>query len=196
MKQNRLQKQMAFLVELENLKKIYRQNVVIDGSRHENSAEHSWHVAMMAIVLSEHADEKNLDILKILKMLLIHDIVEIDAGDTFLYDEAANMDKEVREEAAAARIFGLLPEDQRDEFISLWREFDARQSPEAAFAASLDGMQPVVNHCESNGAGIKDHQLSESLIVEKKMYIQNASRALWDYTLDTIRRSVAKGLYR
>jgi putative hydrolase of HD superfamily len=191
----RLSKQMDFLTEVEKLKAVYRQNMVYDRSRHENSAEHSWHLALMAVVLSNEAIDPAVDIKTVIEMLLIHDIVEIDAGDTFLYDEGANLDKEEREDRAATRLFGLLPEDQRDRFISLWREFDARQTPNALFAAALDNMQPVVNHFVSEGYGIKNHALKSRQIIEKKEFIKDASPALWEYTRSVIAKSEERGYY-
>ena len=119
----RLAKQLDFIVEVDKLKKVYRQNVVIGTQRQENDAEHSWHLALMALLLSEYARDKDLDLFRVVKMVLIHDLVEIDAGDTFCYDEAAHEDKEERELAAAERIFNLLPEDQAQEMWELWREF-------------------------------------------------------------------------
>jgi putative hydrolase of HD superfamily len=129
-----LSKCVGFINELEKLKIVYRQNSVVDKSRHENTAEHSWHVALMAVVLAGFANDKGLDTLKIVKMLLIHDIVEIDAGDTFLYDAAANESKAEAEKGAAKRIFGILPEPLGAELYALWVEFESRSSPEAKFA--------------------------------------------------------------
>ena len=132
----RLARQIDFVLELDRLKGILRQTVLTDGSRPENSAEHSWHIAVMVLVLAEHA-EGEIDALRVLKMLLVHDVVEIDAGDTFCYDTQANGDKDVREREAADRLFGLLPPDQGAELRSLWEEFEARESAEARFAAAL-----------------------------------------------------------
>ncbi|HRX16374.1 MAG TPA: HD domain-containing protein [Spirochaetota bacterium] len=190
-----LEKRIAFIEELEKLKLVYRQNVAVDGSRQENSAEHSWHIAVMAMVLSDYSDFKNIDLLKVLKMLLIHDIVEIDAGDTFLYDSEANKSKDADENLAANRIFGLLPEDTKNEFISLWKEFEKRESAEAKFAASLDGLQPIMNHYLSNGLGIIKHKLKTNQIIEKKRYISDASKELWDYAMEMIQKSEDAGLY-
>lgn len=127
--------EIGFINELEKLKTISRYNKVIGGFRHENSAEHSWHLAVMALLFAGRTKFENLDLLKVLKMVLIHDIVEIDCGDTFLYDEEKRRESALSEEQAAERIFGLLPTPQGAEFLALWREFEARQSPEALFAA-------------------------------------------------------------
>lgn len=191
-----LKLQMAFLKEVEKLKTVYRQNVVIDGTRSENSAEHSWHVALMAIILSGHAEASDLNILKVVTMLLIHDIVEIDAGDTFLYDEAANMDKQDREQRAAERIFGLLPAEQGQRLRELWQEFEECATPEARFAASLDGMQPVVNHYCTNGIGIRRKDLTRQQVIAKKQFIAEVAPQLWQYTLQTIEDSTDAGLYQ
>jgi putative hydrolases of HD superfamily len=191
----RLQKQMDFLVEVEKLKLVYRQNMAVDLSRHENTAEHSWHLALMAVILADEAIDPGVDIKTVIEMLLIHDIVEIDAGDTFLYDATGNLDKDERETRAANRIFGLLPEDQRDRCVSLWREFDERKTPSALFASAIDNMQPVINHWASGGYGIKNHSLKKNQVVEKKAFIAEASPSLWEYTKATIDKSAKSGFY-
>lgn len=190
-----LQARMRFLNEVEKLKMIYRQNVVVDGSRAENSAEHSWHVALMAVLLLPHSDLEGIDLLRVVKMLLIHDIVEIDAGDTFLYDDVANQDKEAREEKSAQRIFGMLPIAQRDELLELWHEFDRRDTPDSRFAAALDGLHPLMNHLASDGKGIRKHHLRTQQIVDKKKFIGEASAELWEYARIVISQSEARGLY-
>jgi len=191
----RLQKQMDFIIEVEKLKLVYRQNMAVDLSRHENTAEHSWHLALMAVVLAEEAIDPDVDLRTVIEMLLIHDIVEIDAGDTFLYDASANLDKDEREDRAANRIFGLLPEDQKDRFIALWKEFDERKTASALFASAIDNMQPVINHWASGGYGIKNHALKKEQVVEKKAFIAKASPSLWEYTKATIDKSAEAGFY-
>lgn len=191
-----LRKCVDFLNEVEALKTVYRQNMAVDGSRQENSAEHSWHIALMAILLSDCADAKGLDLFRVVKMLLIHDLVEIDTGDTFLYDIEANKDKDERESATARRIFGLLPEGSGSQLMKLWREFEARSTPEAQFAAALDGLQPLMNHLASKGAGIKKHDLRTSQVLDSKRHIEEASAQLWELAQNVIHRSEAKGLYR
>jgi len=190
-----LHQRMQFLVEIEKLKLIYRQNVVVDGSRAENSAEHSWHIALMAILLLPHSDHAGIDLLRVVKMLLIHDIVEIDVGDTFLYDQEANKTKAGKEMKSAERIFGLLPAAQGDEFRELWSEFERRDTPDARYAAALDGMQPLVNHYASKGLGITKHGLKVQQIIDKKKYIATASLELWEYSLTIIDKSKNMGLY-
>ncbi|MEO7424456.1 MAG: HD domain-containing protein [Fibrobacteria bacterium] len=184
-----------FLNEIEKLKVVYRQNSVIDKSRNENSAEHSWHVSLMAVILAGYSDEKNLDMLKVVKMLLVHDIVEIDVGDTFLYDEKANISKQENELKAAKRIFGLLPGPMGEELSGLWEEFEARRSPEAKFAASLDSLQPLMNHLHTKNLKYKSHEVHTSQVVEKKKHIAEGSRILWEYAQDVIRKSEEIGLY-
>lgn len=187
---------MNFLCEIEKLKTVYRQNMVVDKTRQENSAEHSWHLALMALVLQDHSVNPDINILRVIKMVLIHDLVEIDAGDTFLYDETGNLDKDERETRAAVRVFGLLPAPQRDEFISLWKEFEARNTPDSLFAAALDNMQPVINHYLSDGSGIRKHDITVSQIMDKKSFIGKASPDLWEYTQGIIEKSKAAGFYK
>ncbi len=196
MQSEKLAQQMAFICEIEKLKTVYRQNTVIDQSRKENSAEHSWHLAIMALILADYSKDPNIDVLRVIKMVLIHDLVEIDAGDTFLYDESGNADKLQREERAAARIFGLLPDEQKKELSELWREFDERSSPDALFAAALDNMQPVINHYLSDGCGIRGHDITSEQVVEKKQFIGEIAPALWSYTKQTIEKSKERGFYK
>lgn len=184
-----------FLNEIEKLKIVYRQNSVVDKSRNENTAEHSWHVALMAVILSGFSNERNLDALKVVRMLLVHDIVEIDAGDTFLYDEKSNLLKDDNELNAAKRIFGLLPKPIGEELFNLWEEFEARQSPEAKFAASLDSLQPLMNHLLTKNMKYKGHNVRTSQVMEKKKHISEGSRILWEYAQDVIKQSEAIGLY-
>lgn len=191
-----LSRQMDFLCEIEKLKTVYRQNMVIDKSRQENSAEHSWHLALMALILKDHASDSGIDVLRVIKMVLVHDLVEIDAGDTFLYDETGNLDKDERESRAAVRIFGLLPPEQCEEFTALWKEFEERKSPDALFAAALDNMQPVINHYLSDGSGIRKHDITVSQIMAKKSFIGDAAPELWEFTKEIIGKSEQKGFYR
>jgi putative hydrolase of HD superfamily len=141
---SRLARQVQFIVEVDKLKDIYRQTVLIHSGRAENDAEHSWHLCLLVIVLAEHANLPNLDLLRVLKMLIIHDLVEIDAGDTFAYDAQRMADQYAREAQAAERIFGLLPDDQTREFRALWEEFEAKETAEARFASAVDRFQPVL----------------------------------------------------
>src|SRR5262249_50705513 len=147
---DRLARQIAFIIEIDKAKQVLRQTLLMDGSRLENDAEHSWHLAVMALLLAEYAGEA-VDLLRVLKMVLIHDLVEIDAGDTFVYDVEALATRREREERAADRIFGLLPADVEEEFRALWEEFEAQATPEARFAAALDRLQPLLHNYHTGG---------------------------------------------
>ena len=177
---DRLSRQIAFLVETEKLKAVLRRTSPINTARRENTAEHSWTLALMAIVLAEHADQQ-LDLLRVLRMLLIHDLVEIDAGDTFCYDTAANATKADREARAAERIFGLLPEPQASEFRELWQEFEARTSAEATFANSLDRLMPLLQNTHNGGGSWREHGVTSEQAFDRNRHIGDGSIALWDY---------------
>jgi putative hydrolase of HD superfamily len=195
MNSDALEKCVSFLNEIEKLKVVYRQNSVVDKSRNENSAEHSWHVALMAIVLLDFSNDRELDLLKVVKMLLIHDIVEVDVGDTFLYDQEANKTKQMDELEAARRIFGMLPDRLGRELLDLWLEFEARSSPESRFAASLDSLQPLMNHLLTVNAKYKEHKVRTSQVMDKKRHIADGSSTLWEYAKKVIRSSEDLGLY-
>ena len=147
---DRLKKQLDFFLELDKMRNLYRQTYVLHENRRENDAEHSWHIAVTALLLSEYAN-KDIDINKVVKMLLIHDVVEIDAGDTYCYDADGNTTKAEREEKAARRIFGLLPDDQKKEYYSLWREFEDSHTNEAIFAVVMDRIQPLMLNYTKGG---------------------------------------------
>jgi putative hydrolase of HD superfamily len=188
---HRLDQQIRFILELDKLKSIYRRTILIDGSRNENSAEHSWHIALMAPLLAEHADS-TIDVLKTMKMLLVHDIVEIDAGDTYCYDTAGNVDKAAREQCAADRIFGLLPEDQRAEFRALWEEFEQAQSPEATFANALDRLQPLLNNYHTDGESWRKHNVTSAQVQKRAATIAESSRSLGSFAADLLKAAVEK----
>jgi len=193
LEKERLEKQLAFIVEADKLKNVLRQNVVIGTTRNENSAEHSWHLALMALLLSEYAREKGLDLFRVVKMVLIHDLVEIDAGDTFCYDEAAHEDKEERELAAARRIFNLLPEDQAREMWDLWREFEEQKTPEARFANSLDRFQPLLlNHHTRAHTWTKPGVTREKVLKRNSIIAANAPE-LWEYAQRVIDQAREEG---
>ena len=185
---------MEFIVEVDKLKKITRQNYLADGARKENDAEHSWHLALMALVLCEHvrAEEKP-DLLRVIKMALLHDLVEIDAGDTYCYDEKANAGKRERELAAADRLFGILPPDQAREFRELWEEFEEQRTPEARFAAALDRLQPLTLNYIAGGKSWREHGITYSQVIKRNSSIGESSPALWKFTLEMIREAVRKG---
>ena len=192
MPDTRLQEQIEFIIEIDKLKNILRQTVLMDASRRENSAEHSWHLSLMAVLLCEHAKEE-VDILKVMKMLLIHDIVEIDAGDTFCYDEKGNEDKAEREEKAADRIFNLLPSDQATELRSLWDEFEGRSTAEAKFANALDRFQPLLHNCQTEGLAWKKHGVKLAQVIEHNKPIAEGSPKLWECIEGYLNRAVEKG---
>lgn len=193
MAQDRLTQQLAFIVEVDKLKKILRQSYIADGSRRENDAEHTWHLCLMAVVLAEHANVQ-VDLLRVLKMLLVHDIVEIDAGDTFAYDVAGHSDKAEREERAAQRIFGLLPADQAAELIGLFHEFEAQESPEAKFALSMDRLSPMMLNYESGGGGWKANKVTADKILKRVETIRPGSETLADAAQALIKKAVAEGI--
>lgn len=182
----RLQKQVAFLIEAGKIKNIFRMNYISDGSRLENDAEHSWHLCLLAIILSEHAKYKELDILKILKMLLIHDIVEIDAGDAYVYDANAKAAQHAKEVKAAERLFNILPPDQAREYRDLWDEFEERKTPEAQFAAGLDRLHPMLMNFHSQGKSWLEHNITAEQVQEKNQHMQDGSPALWEYATNEI----------
>jgi putative hydrolase of HD superfamily len=189
----RLAKQIEFIVEIDKIKHVFRKTLLINGSRYENDAEHSWHLAIMAILLSEYSNAKDLDVPRVLKMVLVHDIVEIDAGDTFCYDEKGALDKREREEKAADRIFNILPADQAREIRDLWEEFEECRTPEAKFANSLDRLQPLLHNYKTCGRSWKKHGISKERVIERNKPIQKGSRQLWAYVEKMIEDSVDKG---
>jgi putative hydrolase of HD superfamily len=191
----RLNDQISFILEIDKLKKIYRQSLLTDGSREENDAEHSWHLAIMAIVLSEHANDHQLDILKVLKMVLIHDIVEIDAGDTFIYDTKGNSSKAEREKKAAERIFGFLPKDQAQEFRNLWEEFETRETSEAKFAAVLDRLEPLLLNSKTEGHTWKKFSIKSETVFQKNQHVQEGSLVLGEYVNELIENCISKGYF-
>ncbi|MEG0614719.1 MAG: HD domain-containing protein [Oscillospiraceae bacterium] len=193
MENERLNQQMNFILEVDKMKNIYRQTYVLHENRRENDAEHSWHLAMMAFILSEHSNEK-IDLLKVIKMVLIHDIVEIDAGDTYCYDEKGYEDKNERETAAAERIFGILPPDQRDEIYALWQEFEAADTPESKFAAALDRAQPMTLNYKKDGISWAEHGVTLEQIKKRNLLINGGSSALWNYTSDFLEEAKERGI--
>ncbi|MCR8842068.1 HD domain-containing protein [Paenibacillus sp. SC116] len=184
--------QLRFLIELDKLKTIERKTKLINGSRHENDAEHSWHLAMMALILYQHSNQE-IDLFKVIKMLLIHDIVEIDAGDTFAYDTAGHHDKFERELRAATRIFGLLPEDQGKDLIDLWLEYDRKESKEAKFAVSLDSLQPLIHNYLNQGKTWKKHGITSEKVLDRNRKIAKGSERLWEYAQEMIEKSIEEG---
>jgi len=192
MTNDRLALQIAFTLEIDKLKGIGRQTLLADGSRPETDAEHSWHIAIMAHLLAEHAPP-GTDIGRVTAMLLVHDLVEIDAGDTFIHDEQGALDKEAREKAAADRLFGLLPPDQGMSFRALWEEFEAKRSNEAIFADALDRMQPILNNFATQGGSWRAHKVTADKVLTLVARIERGSPALGAYTRDLVAEAVRRG---
>lgn len=189
---HRLAQQLQFIVVLDRLKHVLRQTSLIDGSRRENSAEHSWHLATMALVLVEYAPAE-VDLLRVLKMLLIHDIIEIEAGDTFAFDVAGNVDKAAREQLAADRLFGLLPPDLQAELQGFWAEFERISTPEARFANALDRLQPLLHNYHTQGGTWRRFGITRTQVVERMRPIESGIPQLWPYVLGVIADSCAAG---
>jgi len=189
----RLLQQMQFLTEADKIKSIFRRNRILHGERLENDAEHSWQLALMAIVLSEYADPQ-VDVLHVVKMLLVHDLVEIDAGDTFAFDPDAVKTQREREVKAAERVFGLLPGDMAGEMRALWEEFDALETPEAKFAASLDHLGGgVVPNCHNEGGCWREAGVSAERVKARNRAIEAGSPVLWDYAEGLIDEAKSAG---
>lgn len=193
---DRLAQQIRFIIEIDKLKHVLRRtltpNLATTERRLENSAEHSWHIAMMVLLLAEHADVP-IDPLRVIKMLLVHDLVEIDAGDTYIYDTAGAATKAAREHAAAERIFGLLPLDQGADLRAAWEEYEARQSPSARFAYALDRLQPVLLNYLTQGEAWRKHNVTSDRVLAVNSPIQHGSKALWHHARNLINDAVARG---
>ncbi|ASI90639.1 HD domain-containing protein [Vibrio mediterranei] len=192
----RLEQQLNLLMELDKLKAVLRRTRIrcADG-RFENSAEHSWHVAMMALLLQEHANEP-VDIAKVVKMLLLHDMVEIDAGDTFVYDTAAYETQQQTELEAAKRLFGMLPDDQREALFSVWREFEAAESAEARFAKALDRLIPMLLNYHNDGQSWIENNVSKQQVMQVNQRIEKGSQVLWDKAKLLIEEATENGWLR
>ncbi|ELP9499223.1 MULTISPECIES: HD domain-containing protein [Vibrio harveyi group] len=189
----RLEKQLALVTELDKLKSILRRTRVKSAEgRLENSGEHSWHVALMAILMEEHANAP-VDICRVMKMLLIHDVVEIDAGDTFVYDTAASQEQAEKEIRAAERLFGMLPSDQEQELLALWHEFEAAQTDDAKYAKALDRLIPMLLNYHNNGQSWKEHGVSREQALTINKRIEFGSVTLWDKAKELIEEATEKG---
>lgn len=188
---DRLKQQMEFILEVDKLKNINRQTYISSGERKENDAEHSWHLALMCALLSEHANEE-IDVLKTMTMVLIHDVIEIDAGDTYAYDTAGNETKHERELQAAERLFKILPEDQADYMRALWDEFEEAKTPEAKFALTLDKVQPAMLNDAAGGKSWREHGVHVEQILKRNEHTPEGSAKLWDFTRELIDENVKK----
>ena len=189
-----LTQQLDFILELDRLKAVYRQALVkVDNNRFENSAEHSWHIALTAQVLHQYAEEE-VDISRVVSMLLIHDIVEIDAGDTFAFAEQSLLDQqEDKEIAAANRIFGLLPAKQFQSMKQLWSEFEEAQTADARFAKAIDRILPLLQNVKNEGGSWARHQVKKSQVVQRNQYLQGLAPQLWTYATEQIDFAVSQG---
>ena len=195
MQANNLQKQVDFIKEIDKIKYIQRRSKLFNSDRRENDAEHSWHLAMMAIVLAEHSNN-SIDLLKVLKMVLIHDIVEIDAGDTFIYDTTkkhANIDEE---HIAAKRIFGLLPQEQAEELLALWEEFEEGETNEAKFAKTMDRFEPLLQDATNDGGTWMEFDVPYQNVYDMNKSIKKGSTTIWNYADNLINESVGKGFLK
>ncbi len=189
----RLKKQLDFILQADAEKEIERRTLISSGKRFENDSEHAWHMALMAILLSEYANEE-IDVLKTVTMILIHDIVEIDAGDTYCYDYELGKSQREREVKAANRIYALLPDDQGKKLRALWDEFEANETPEAHFAHAMDCLQPTMLNNATNGEMWKKNGIKLSQVLKRNEYTEKGSKTLWDYQLnELILKNVEKG---
>lgn len=195
MDSDRLLQQIAFIKEIDKIKYILRKTKLINSDRPENDAEHSWHLAMMTFVLAEHAD-RPIDVLKVMKMVLIHDIVEIDAGDVFIYSTTQSHSNTESELRAAQRIFGLLPQEQADELIALWLEFETGETNEAKFAKAMDRLEPLLQNSSNNGGTWREFDVDYSTVYDKKKAIGEGSASLWGYAQAVLDDCVAKGILK
>lgn len=192
MNRERFKKQMEFILEMDKAKNIFRQTYLSDGKRKENDAEHSWHLAIMAFTLAEYFG-KNIDVLKVMKMTLMHDIVEIDAGDTYCYDGKANEDKAEREQKAAERLYGLLPKDQAGEYQSIWEEFEEGKTAEANFAVILDRIQPIMLNYASDGKAWMEHDVYKYQVMNRNERVLNGPTEIADYLMKILDTAVEQG---
>lgn len=189
---DRLERQLQFVLELDKQKEIERQTYLASAGRREGDAEHAWHMAVMVFLLAEYANE-DIDVLKAVKMALLHDVVEIDAGDTYAYDTEGNKTKKIREQKAADRIYGMLPEDQKTQLRALWEEFEAGQTPEAKFVNALDKVQPVLLNHASGGKSWQEHSIRKEQIIKRNERTPEGSRKLWEYSRSLIEENVRRG---
>jgi putative hydrolases of HD superfamily len=189
---SKLDQQIAFLLEIDKLKNIIRRNRLVDGSRTENTAEHSWHIAILSAVLEEYSNV-SVNLQRVLLLLLVHDIVEIDAGDTYAYDTIGYEDKEEREHLAAERIFSLLPENQFTQFKTLWLEFEEMETPESCFANAADRLMPLLHNYYSGGGIWIENKIRKSQVMERIAPMKKGSVALWEAACKIVEKAVADG---
>jgi len=191
---SRFKKQIEFILEVDKLKHVLRQTILMDRSRRENSAEHSWHIALLVPVFAEYSKDTDIDLLHVMKMLVVHDLVEIDAGDTYCYDDTGRQDQHRREEIAADRIFGLLPADQVAEYRALWDEFEKRETAESRFANALDRVQPFLHNYFTDGQTWQANSINSRQVQARMRPVKDGAPQLWDYVTALIDDAVKKGI--
>ena len=194
-KNKRLDSQLQFILEIDKLKEVYRRSYLVNSQRRENSSEHSWHVAVIAMLMAEYGNEET-DICRVLCMLLVHDLVEIDAGDTYCYDDKGALDKAVREKEAAERLFTLLPSDQSQWIRNLWEEFEANTSPEARFANAVDRFMPLLHNFFTQGKSWLEHGITQDQVKARMAKVYEGSTILWEYSQKIIEAAVDRGYLR
>jgi len=192
----RLKGQLRFLIEADKMKSVFRQTILADRSREENDAEHSWHFALMAMTLFEYAGMDGVDINRVIKMAILHDMVEIYAGDTFAYDTRGYETKERREREAADKLFCLLPEEQGAEYRALWEEFDAEETPDALYASAVDRLQPFLNNFLTDGHTWVKHGVSADMVYKRMAPVKTALPQLWEFIDYVVRDSRGKGFLK
>ncbi|RAV10139.1 HD domain-containing protein [Paenibacillus contaminans] len=192
----RFNKQIEFIVEIDKMKQILRNTILMDASRKENSAEHTWHMAVGAMVLSEYSNESSLDMLKVFKMILLHDIVEIDAGDTFAYGNVNLLEIAEKEKKAADRIFGLLPHDQANQLKNIWNEYENAETPEAKFAQAMDSFMPILHNYKTSGLQWQRLGVTREKVLSRNRRIENGSRFLWSFIEGIVNDAVEKGFLK
>ncbi len=192
----RFLKQVEFITEIDRLKQVLRNTILLDASRKENDVEHSWHLALAAMILAEYSNFENLDLHKVMKMVLIHDIVEIDAGDVFVHSTIDREEVKEKERKAAERIFGLLPLDQAEELRRLWDEFEEGVTAEAKFARALDRFMPILHNYKTKGLQWQKLGVTAAMVLERNKAIEEGSEILWDYVQNMVREAVEKGFLK
>ena len=192
--ESRLRKQLDFILEADKLKNVIRRNFLMDDSRRENTAEHTWHTILMAMLFFEYAENKHeLDLLRIVKMITVHDLVEIEAGDTFMFDEEANKDKFNKENQAAKKLFTMLPYDQGKEYYDLWLEFEKAKTPDAIFAAAVDKLMPVLLNTYSEGASWREAKITSEQVFDTLKIVKKGPPKLWDLLEESVEEAKQKG---
>jgi putative hydrolase of HD superfamily len=191
--QDRFRQQIEFILEVDKLKNVLRKTILMDRSRRENSAEHSWHIALTVLILSEYTKDSDVDMFRVMKILLIHDLIEIDAGDTYCYDDQGRQDQARREKKAADRIFNLLPADQATALRELWDEFEERKTPESRFANALDRLQPFLHNYFTEGQIWQENNIKSAQVKSRMRPLDDGAPILWNYVSSLIDDSVKKG---